>query len=132
MLTLVLFIVCKLDPPFYFQNHAGRIVQTRWVVGMVSLQFQPPRPIFHVVQSRDRVTLHGLITTYVLPGTTIRTDMWRGYDGLNAIGYVHQTVNHTRNFVNPVTGKSLHMYRYENVTRKHQLLSTNILECLIF
>ena len=97
-----------------FQNHAGRIVQTRWVVGMVSLQFQPPRPIFHVVQSRDQATLHGLISNYVLPGTTIRTDMWRGYDGLNAIGYIHQTVNHTRHFVNPVTGES-HVTTYCNL-----------------
>ena len=88
-----------------FQYNAGRLITTRWVVGLIDLQYNPPRPVFYVVKNRNRETLHAIITRHVLPGTTIRTDMWRGYDGLGGIGYNHETVNHTRNFVNPITGK---------------------------
>lgn len=78
---------------------------TRWVVGLLSLEHQPPRPIFHVVQRRDAATLERIIAKHCLPGTTIRSDQWRGYNGLAGLGFVHQTVNHSRHFVNPVTGE---------------------------
>ncbi|KII72904.1 hypothetical protein RF11_12372 [Thelohanellus kitauei] len=35
------------------------------------------------------------------PGTTIMTDCWDGYNGLDHLGYIHQTVNHRNNFVSP-------------------------------
>ena len=43
-----------------------------------------------------------------MPGSTIMTDCWAGYKNLQAIFpeycYAHLTVNHSRNFVDPVTG----------------------------
>ena len=30
--------------------------------------------------------------------------MWQAYNGLGLLGYVHDTVNHSLNYVNPVTG----------------------------
>ena len=76
----------------------------RWVVGITAVEFQPPRPIFHVVQRRDATTLHRIIVTHCLQGTTVSTDSWRGYRGLRNLNFDHQTVNHQQNFVNPVTG----------------------------
>ena len=56
------------------------------------------------VERRDRVTLHGLILAELEPGTIINTDEWRGYIGLNTVGFYHDTVNHSRYFVDPRTG----------------------------
>ena len=34
-------------------------------------------------------------------------DVWHGCSGLRALGYNQQTVNHSQNFVDPVTGNLL-------------------------
>jgi hypothetical protein len=34
----------------------------------------------------------------------IHSDEWPAYGNLNAIGYSHFTLNHQRNYVDPVTG----------------------------
>lgn len=78
---------------------------TRWVVGLTSLEFNPPRPIFIVVANRSMPVLDRIVRLHVLPGTTIRSDLWRGYNNLGNIGYDHQTVNHSQNFVDPNTGR---------------------------
>ena len=85
-------------------------METRWVFGMVSLEFEPPRPIFYVVENRNRETLQNLIVRHCRPGTIIQSDEWRAYRNLRNIGYVHRTVNHSRHFVNPVTGNLMNVY----------------------
>ena len=77
---------------------------TRWVVGVCALEFEPARPVFFVVERRDAVTLERIIRHTCLPGTTIITDCWRGYAGLSNLGFNHITVNHSRHFVDPLTG----------------------------
>jgi hypothetical protein len=44
-----------------------------------------------------------------MTGTTIWSDEWRAYNGLNQLGFRHHTVNHSRHFVDPVTGLWLSM-----------------------
>jgi hypothetical protein len=40
----------------------------------------------------------------VLPGSIIHTDLWRGYTNLEHLMDVqHRTVNHSLNFVDPIT-----------------------------
>ena len=56
------------------------------------------------VQDRSADTLRDIIQAHVLPGTIVRTDLWRGYRALADFGMEHQTVNHTDHFVDPETG----------------------------
>jgi transposase-like protein len=57
------------------------------------------------VKRRTRRTLWPIIFKYVRPGSTIISDCWRAYTGLNGINrFIHQTVNHTENYVDPNTG----------------------------
>ena len=56
------------------------------------------------VPSWDSDTLLSVIKTWIRPGTTIMSDCWRAYDCLSSHGFVHQTVNHSQNFVNPDSG----------------------------
>ena len=41
---------------------------------------------------------------HVHPGSTIYTDLWKGYSDLTDLGYEHHTVNHSRYFKDPTTG----------------------------
>ena len=56
------------------------------------------------VAVRDAATMVHIIQQYVLPGTLIITDEWRAYSSLSNLGYGHQTVNHSQQFVNPING----------------------------
>jgi transposase-like protein len=40
-------------------------------------------------------TLRGLIKEHVLPKSTVFTDDFRSYNGLDARGYTHQRINHS-------------------------------------
>ena len=45
-----------------------------------------------------------IIQHYIRPGSVIISDEWRAYSTLSSLGYAHQTVNHSNNFVDPSTG----------------------------
>lgn len=72
---------------------------------MVNLA-NPTKAIFRTIKKRDATTLHELITKYIPPGSTIVSDQWRGYLGLQN-NYNQLFVNHSRYFVDPRTGKIL-------------------------
>src|SRR6185437_13815550 len=41
-------------------------------------------------------TLHGVAKEYILPSSTVYTDEWRGYNGLEKVnGYQHRRINHS-------------------------------------
>ena len=58
------------------------------------------------VQHRDAATLLPIIQQWVVPGSTVWSDMWAAYRQLPNLpqNYQHGTVNHTINFVDPNTG----------------------------
>ena len=55
---------------------------------------------------RDAATLLPLITQYVVPGTIILSSQSAAYSTIKEMseGYQHETVNHSPNFTDPVTG----------------------------
>lgn len=81
----------------------GRLLQAKWVFGGYERE---SRKIFLMpVANRSKETLLEAITSWILPDTTIMSDMWRSYDCLNNEGFQHLSVNHKMNFVDPRTSK---------------------------
>ena len=72
-----------------------------WVLGICTKQSHVR---FIIVQNRTARTLIPLIESNVLPRSLIWTDEWESYTSLSTIGYEHETVNHSENFIDPVTG----------------------------
>ena len=63
-------------------------------------------PSLEIVQCRDAQTLLPIINAHTAPGSVIHSDMWRAYSRVQNLPPVaaHNTVNHSRHFVDPVTG----------------------------
>ncbi len=78
------------------------------------------------VRRRDKKTLFEAIHNHVLPETTIVTDEWRGYRGLeedSEYEYHHLTVNHSKNYTDPLTGATTN--HVENMWRQFKRQQRN-------
>ena len=53
------------------------------------------------VDDRTRDTIQPKIQEVILPGSTIYSNSARIYDNLGQVGYTHEAVNHTEEFVQP-------------------------------
>eukprot|EP00797_Seminavis_robusta_P004150 Sro126_g060430.2 (234) ;mRNA; r:10454-11155 len=83
------------------KDNRGRCVNADWVFGMVE-RGGDRKMALAVVPNRKADTLIPLITAFVLPGTTIHTDMHGGYnkiEELEGYGYVHKRLCHKYEFV---------------------------------
>ncbi|VVC43608.1 ISXO2-like transposase domain [Cinara cedri] len=61
--------------------------------------------VFFKVENRDRNTLLSIILNEAKRDTTrIHSDKWRTYSTLNEHRFIHKTVNHSENFIDPITG----------------------------
>ena len=74
---------------------------------MVDTSFQPARGYMEIVLRRDRRTLTDVLNRKLCANSVIHSHDWRGY--YNRTQFVpaciqHSIVNHTYNFVDPVTG----------------------------
>jgi transposase-like protein len=56
------------------------------------------------VANRSEEELLSIIRRRIKPKTIIVSDCWKSYINLPDYGYIHYTVNHSKNFINPVTG----------------------------
>ena len=92
---------------------SGRLVDGHWILGLIEIQTGEEgrkrrggrfRLEILLENSKSEETLLRLIKKHVLPGTTIITDGWNGYKNLADHGFVHYTVIHEYNFVDPAPG----------------------------
>jgi transposase-like protein len=78
--------------------HKGHFVEGQWVFGGIE---EDTRKAFLVpVEDRSEKTLISIIQKWIEPGSIIISDCWKGYFNLNKYGYIHETVNHSKEFVN--------------------------------
>lgn len=97
-------IIVEIDEAKFGKNkyHRGHPVNGAWILGGV--ERTPERKLFLVeVPDRTSDTLLSIILTHVRPGSTIITDCFKSYHNMPNI-YLHQTVNHSVEFVNSETG----------------------------
>ncbi|GBN17481.1 hypothetical protein AVEN_112070-1 [Araneus ventricosus] len=80
----------------------GKQVDGKWVFGGVERGSK--RSFFCVVEDRTAETLIEITKKFIKPGSTVLSDCWGSYSGLTAEGYVHHTINHSKNFKDPITG----------------------------
>lgn len=80
--------------------------QQIWIFGGICRRTR--KRFCFVVPMRDTLTLKQYIDLFIKPGTTIISDCWKAYNYLDKAPfpapYLHQTVNHSYNFVDPITG----------------------------
>lgn len=98
-------IVVELDESKFGKRkyNRGHRVEGAWVVGGVE-RTDARRMFVEVVDDRSAETLNEIIIRNVRPGSIVYTDLWRGYSGLTELGFQHEVVNHSVNFVDPMTG----------------------------
>ena len=78
------------------KHHRGHHVEGQWVFDGIETE---SRNCFMVaVEKRDEGTLLPIIEKWIEPGTTIVSDCWKAYSNLEKHGYVHRTVNHSKEF----------------------------------
>ena len=67
------------------------------VVGMVERRTDGKigRVVARVAPDATKKTLHGLAKEYILPSSTVFTDDFVSYDGLQNLGYVHKRIRHS-------------------------------------
>ncbi|KAM8701340.1 hypothetical protein ACLKA7_000891 [Drosophila subpalustris] len=78
-----------------------RVVEGQWLFGGIERE---SGDFFIVpVESRSTESLLSIIKERVADGSTIISDCWRAYNCLESEEFVHQTVNHSKTFVDPKT-----------------------------
>lgn len=86
------------------RDNRGRILagERYWLIGGID---RSTRNIhLQVVRRRTKAICNDFIRSHVEPNTHIMTDMWRGYNDLSRLGFLHSKVNHRNGFVNPIDG----------------------------
>ena len=89
------------DENLSLRNYGSRL-SGGWIFGLVERIDEHRRDArFFQVSKRDRSTLEPIILHEVETGATVFSDCWLAYTRLNDLGFIHSTVNHSENFVDP-------------------------------
>ena len=80
----------------------GRHLRKRWVFG--GFDRTTRKSFFEFVENRTADTLLEVIIRRVARGSIICSDEFKSYKRLRELGYEHIIVNHSQNFVDPITG----------------------------
>jgi transposase-like protein len=70
------------------------------VIGLVERKRRDGRPgrvVAKTIPDVSKATLHGAVRKYVLPKSTVFTDDFSSYDGLDIRGYKHRRIRHSAN-----------------------------------
>lgn len=109
--------------------HRGRVIEQVWMFGGVERDSNSEKFFIEIVPDRTKDTLVNVIKRRVREGTTIMSDMWRAYNTLENEGYIHYTVNHSENFINPANA-TIHTQTIESfwsaLKKKLRAKGTNI------
>jgi transposase-like protein len=97
-------IKVEIDETLMFKRkyNRGRLVRQHWFFGGYCVEQK--RGFIVPVEKRDKATLIPLIEKHIARGSIIESDQWLAYRDLSSMGWTHRDVNHSTNFVNPVTG----------------------------
>lgn len=81
----------------------GRMLSPQWIFGGYCVESKEKFVL--TVPNRTAGTLLPIIQRYILPNTNVSSDSWPAYNHINDLkeNYKHNTVNHKRNFVDPIT-----------------------------
>lgn len=96
----------------------GRLLNDQWIFGGICRETN--EFFAYLVPDRKGETLLKIIEENILPGTTLYSDQWSGYSPLdnlpNPPQFIHFTVNHSKNFVDPIT--KVHTQKIERLWRE--------------
>jgi transposase-like protein len=97
-------IVVEIDESKFTKrkHNRGRLPSEGWVFG--ATERETGRCFFEFVPNRTEETLLEIISRRIRPGSIINSDLWAAYRKIPSIGYFHYTVNHSKNFIDPMTG----------------------------
>lgn len=85
--------------------NVGKMYPQQWVFGGICRETK--ECFIYAVPNRNEKTLLHCIKESIRPGSIIMSDMWKAYSKIEKIPGMHLkhfTVNHSENFVNPITG----------------------------
>lgn len=106
--------IVEIDESLFFKRkyNRGRLRSPQWVFG--GIERNSGECFLVPVPDRKAETLLPIIRQRIQPGSTIISDCWSAYRRISEQGdYIHQTVNHSYNFVDPLS-PSVHTQNIEN------------------
>jgi transposase-like protein len=88
----------------------GHRVEGVWVIGGIErsklknkIENENKKLFMLPIEKRDSESIENIVLKHVKKGTTVYTDLWKGYNNLTKLGFKHGTVNHSKYFKDPIT-----------------------------